>query len=545
MNFRYRELKKPKLSNFSWMALLMLLSVLWPVGYLLAQPRESEERHGEFIRTPNKSEMSKYLITEIIVKLKEEGMPGGKKLRDPNTSRLERRVIMRERRAFLSLKEKDFLKKELFRRNQLTIQHKMPGLGAYLVKIPPGLSLTTIREQIEEIEKDPDVEYAEPDHNIFGLSHLEAPPDDELWLKHNLLGPTNLSKLWGMEKIGMAEAWTDVTGNSSVIVAVLDSGIDYDHPDLKDNIWVNTEEEAGGDDGNGYDDDVYGVNFLFHTNPVGFCDLTPVEDPMDKDGHGTNVAGTIGAIGDNFEPDKDPLTSLVGVNWRVRLMSLKMLCGVGPRIMGKVAAAVEAIYYAVDKGAHVINASWIDIHENSNEVESLRLAIEYANLNGILFVTGAGNNIPVEADNDTNDHFPANFDLPNVITVAATQHDDQIPAWSNYGATKVHLAAPGQNIRTTGLHLIPPVIPIVDGTTMAAPHVAGCAALLQALRMETSLPLLTPLELKIILMKSGDQPKDNSGNQILAGKVIEGRRLNCHEAIHFLPVCGEGCAVGP
>lgn len=281
----------------------------------------------------------------------------------------------------------------------------------------------TVEEALEIYRSDPDVEYAEPNYLRYKAA---TTPND-----------TFFSELWGLDNTGQTggapdadidapEAWDITTGNSNVVVAVLDSGVDYNHPDLVANIWTNQAELTGApgvdDDGNGKIDDVRGWDFVDDDN-----------DPIDSDDHGTHVAGTIAAEGDNG-------TGISGVVWTAQIMPLRFLDALGS---GTVADAIEAIDYAIDKGAKIINASYGSYTYSTAE----RDAIARARDAGILFVAAAGNG---NWNNDSaTKHYPSSYDLANIIAVAATDQSDSRASFSNYGATSVDVAAPGTSIFST------------------------------------------------------------------------------------------------
>jgi subtilisin family serine protease len=283
-------------------------------------------------------------------------------------------------------------------------------IGVQQVKLPKDM---TVEAALEMFHNDPDVEYAEPNYLRYATA---TTPNDTFY-----------SNLWGLDNAGdtdidAPEAWDITTGNSNVVVAVLDSGVDYNHPDLSNNMWRNVGEIAGNgldDDGNGKVDDVRGWDFVDDDN-----------DPIDSYDHGTHVAGTIAAEGNNG-------TGITGVVWTAQIMVLRFLDAFGS---GSVADAVEAIDYAIEKGARVINASYGSYAYSIAE----RDAIVRARNAGILFVAAAGN------DNWNNDsgtrHYPSSYDLANIIAVAATDQSDSRAYFSNYGATSVDVAAPGTSI---------------------------------------------------------------------------------------------------
>ena len=345
-----------------------------------------------------------------------------------------------------------------------------------------------VMDKIRQLEQDPDVLYAEPNY-IYYPSDL---PND--WI----------SKLWGLHNDGTygttdadidaREAWNISTGHSSVVVAVTDTGADWDHPDLEDNIWVNSGEINGNgidDDGNGYVDDIIGWDFASNDN-----------NPNDDDGHGSHVAGVIGATGNNGK-------GVVGVNWDVSIMPLRIMGPYG----ASTTAAMRGIQYAVDNGAQVINASW----GGPGSSNAIYDAIAYANDRGVLFVTASGNE---GRNSDSMSNYPNNYNLPNIVSVGSTGVNDRMSNFSNYGASTVDLAAPGEGIYSTYRN---GGYAWEDGTSMSCPFVAGAAAL--ALSVD---PNLDALELKSLLMDTGDPLND------LQGYTVSGRRLNIYTLLSTL-----------
>jgi subtilisin family serine protease len=282
----------------------------------------------------------------------------------------------------------------------------------------------TVEEALEIYRNDPEVEYVEP--NYYRYATAPPPPDDTFFLPP-------FERLWGLHNTGQAvngtngtadadidatEAWDTTTGSNNVVVAVIDSGVDYNHPDLAANIWINVGEITGNgidDDGNGFDDDVWGWDFLDNDN-----------NPMDNDDHGTHVAGTIAAEGDNN-------TGITGVTWTAKIMVLRFLDGFG---VGSVADEIEAIDYAIDNGANIINASY----ESNSPSNSERAAIDRARQAGILFVAAAGN-----SGSNSIPNYPSSYNLDNIIAVAASDQNDNLPPFTGFGFTSVDVAAPGTN----------------------------------------------------------------------------------------------------
>ena len=279
--------------------------------------------------------------------------------------------------------------------------------------------------------------YAEPDFVVTAI----ATPNDPLY-----------GQLWGMAKINAPAAWDVSTGSAGVVVGDIDTGIDYNHPDLAANIWVNPGEIAGNgldDDGNGYIDDIRGWDWVSNDN-----------NPMDDHGHGTHTSGTVGARGNNG-------VGVTGVNWNVRIAGLKFLNAQGS---GSTSNAIKALQYATGEGIRITNNSW----GGGGYSQALYDAIAGARAAGGLFIAAAGND---SFDNDLLPHYPSSYDLDNVIAVASTTSTDGMSSFSNYGATSVDLGAPGSGILSTtpgnGYQSW-------SGTSMATPHVAGGAALLWA-----------------------------------------------------------------
>ena len=334
---------------------------------------------------------------------------------------------------------------------------------------------------IAKLERDPRVRYAEPNHVIT----IDSLPNDPAF------GTT-----WGMTTIGAPQAWDLTTGSPSVTVAVIDTGVDWSHPDLSSEIWLNPGENCAGcrtdgvdNDGNGYVDDWHGWDFVGNDN-----------NPTDDHGHGTHVAGTIGAAGNNG-------VGVAGVNWNVRIMPVKFLDAQGS---GTDANAVSAVLYAAQNGADVLNNSWAD----NVYSQALADAIAVADQHDSLFVAAAGND---GTDNDSSPTYPASYDNPNVLTVAATDSNDNRASFSNVGRRSVDLGAPGVNIYSTwtggGYQS-------ASGTSMATPHVAGAAALAKA-----EFPSASAAGLKALLLGTVD-PKP-----ALATTTASGGRLNVANAV--------------
>ncbi len=370
----------------------------------------------------------------------------------------------------------------------------VPGLEH--VKLPQELS---VRDAIVQYMSDPDVEYAEPNYLLRPASRR---PDD-----------TYFGQQWSLENLGAfangtpgadiqaTDAWEIHTGDTGMIIAVLDTGIQYNHPDLVGNIWTNSGETSCTDgvdnDGNGYTDDCSGYDFLNNDN-----------DPMDDIGHGTHVAGTVGAWGNNG-------SGVCGVMWRVRLMALKACCDANGFFTTD--AIVQGIGYAASKGAKVINASF----GGTVFQQTILNAISLANNAGVLFVAAAGNE---GQNNDLTPHYPSSYDRGNIIAVAATDQNDRRAAFSNYGPNSVDVAAPGVYIFST----IPTdasygILDFMPGTSMATPHVSGLAGLLWSYYTDFNLSQIRSLILNYA-----------ENLDTLNGWINTGGRINAYRALSSL-----------
>ena len=288
--------------------------------------------------------------------------------------------------------------------------------GYQLVKLPEGAD---IEEALELYLEDPDVEHAEPNYLVYADA---TAPDDaeftELWGLNNTGQNVNGTNGTSDADIDAPEAWDVTTGSGDVVVAVIDSGVDVNHPDLQPNIWTNageTPDNGLDDDGNGYVDDVNGWDFYVND-----------KDPRDAHGHGTHVAGTIAAVGNNGK-------GIAGVSWSAKIMALRFLDAWGN---GTTANAIAAIEYANNMGADIINNSW----GGGAYVRALKDAIDASDA---VVVCAAGNS---GRNNDGIPHYPSSYTSTNIIAVAASNQDDQLAWFSNRGAVSVDVAAPGTNI---------------------------------------------------------------------------------------------------
>lgn len=372
----------------------------------------------------------------------------------------------------------------------------------------PGLQHLNIgkrnlQEMISYYESQPWVDYAEPnfiytiDEPRFLDEGAQLPNDPlfgQLYGLHNT-GQKDAKGNEGFQDADMdaLEAWETTQGDKNVLVAVIDTGIDYTQEDLADNIWTNPGEIPDNkidDDGNGFIDDLHGWDFANSDS-----------DPMDDHSHGTHVSGTIGAVGNNGK-------GVIGVSPNVRLMGVKFLGSGGS---GTLAAAVLAIDYAVKMKAQILNNSW----GGGGYSQALADVIEKANKSNVLFVAAAGND---SSNNDVSKHYPSSYEHPNVVAVAATTNQDTLARFSNYGFKSVHISAPGENILST----VPnQEYKVFSGTSMATPHVVGVAALVLAMD-----PTLTHVAIKDQLMKTSDEVLS------IRRKVASSGRVNAFNAIH-------------
>lgn len=357
-------------------------------------------------------------------------------------------------------------------------------------KVPPD----TVKAAVSMLKTLPEVEYAELNY----LRYPDVVPSD-----------ARFSELWAMNNTGQtggtidadmdaAEAWDITTGNPNQAVAVIDSGVDMAHPDLASNIYTNPGEIAGNgidDDANGFIDDVNGWDFSHNDN-----------NPADSDavcgGHGTHVSGTIGAKGNDG-------IGVAGVNWDVKIMPLKIfrtyyfvLCSASSSDI------IAAIDYAAMMGVRVSNNSYGSSNFSQAESDAIKASKS-------VYVVAAGNE---GVNNDATPSYPANYNLPNIISVAAVDHNDAKPSWSNYGVLTVDLAAPGASILSTTPNN---TYSLFDGTSMATPHVAGSVALLMG--YDT---LLTNNEVKWRILK---------GTDYKALPVATGGRLNINNTLLLPP----------
>ena len=372
----------------------------------------------------------------------------------------------------------------------------------YRVELQAGDSLAT---KLADLRNDPNVLYAEPDY----ILRADRIPNDPMFpIQWGLKNDGTLGGTAGAD-VSADEAWSMATGSRDIVIAVIDTGVDYTHPDLVDNMWINDDEiptNGIDDDANGYIDDYHGYNFSTFDAMVAEMLGTPFlpYDPMDRNGHGTHCSGIIGAVGNNG-------TGVAGVNWKVKIMPVSFLGEYG---LGLTSDAILALEYAWKNGARLSNNSW----GGYGFSQSLYDAIMIAGLNGHLVVAAAGNDA---FDNDYEGglwhHYPSDYDLDNIVSVASSDRDDLLSDFSNWGAVSVDLAAPGSSILSTypggGYETL-------SGTSMATPFVSGAAALLLSQDAGRSVAAI-----KRTLLQSVD-PLES-----LKGKVVTGGRLNLAKAV--------------
>ncbi|HEX78424.1 MAG TPA: S8 family serine peptidase [Dehalococcoidia bacterium] len=328
----------------------------------------------------------------------------------------------------------------------------------YRLHLPQDADVLAIAQ---EYQASPDVEYAEPNYIV----HTALAPDDPYYWSQGSWGQS-YQDMWGLHKIEAGAAWDITTGSSEVVIAVVDTGVDYNHEDLAANMWVNIAERDGiageDDDDNGYIDDIYGWDFFNGDDVI----IAHDNDPADDHGHGTHVAGIIAAVGNNG-------TGIVGVSWNSRIMAVKFL---GVDGQGTCEDGAEAMVYAADNGAKIINLSW----GGEGPSQILGDALDYARSRGCLIIAAAGND---DHELGTYKFFPA--EDPDVAAVAATDWDDEKASFSNYehiavcapGVDILSLRAANTDMYGNGTHIIDEHYYRASGTSMAAPFVSGLAAL--------------------------------------------------------------------
>ncbi len=484
--------------------ILLMGLILFVGGPISAQQPVSEEA-PHYQTTP-----SEIVSDEIVIKFKpdvcpiitdEQGFTGI----PPIDRLLTKFEVSRIRKQFVS-----------FKRPAKTVKVDLSGF--YLVRFPPRFDP---REVAAEFSQSPAVEYAQ----VIGIHRVyPTTPNDARFTEQWALNNTGQTGGTADADVDAPEAWDLCQGHTSVILAIVDTGVDWKHPDLggsgpnhiDGNIWINSAEYSGttgvDDDGNGYVDDIRGWDWVDGVSAVTGEDAnTPDNDPMDFNGHGTHCAGIADAITNNA-------TGVAGLAWGCKIMALRV--GWSGRYLGQEVGyirmdfAAQAIVYATDNGATAINCSW-----GSSDTGGLGAAVDYAIQSGVLVAVAAGN------DGDTSqDYLNSRGDC---IDVAATDHKDQKASWSNYG-TWVDVSAPGVNILNTyfdhtqaepNCH----TYASLSGTSMATPHVVGLIGLLKAYE-----PSLSASEIKTKILCSADNINAvNLGYENLLGSG----RINAYQAL--------------
>ncbi|HEX8196275.1 MAG TPA: S8 family serine peptidase [Pyrinomonadaceae bacterium] len=379
-----------------------------------------------------------------------------------------------------------------------TVVQTFPDIGWQLVKLPAGV---TVEQALSQYSNLAGVENAQPNY----IYKLTANPND-----------AQFSQLYGMAKINAPAAWETTTGSPNVVVAIIDTGIRYTHEDLAANMWKNSGEIVGNgvdDDANGFVDDVYGWDFFYNDS-----------DPWDENSHGTHVAGTVGAVGNNA-------VGVAGVNWNVRLMAIKIYNNTG---FGSTSAMLVNAYNYV----RMMKTRGVNIRVTSNSYggcdeacgydQATKDAIDRLGEADVLNVFAAGNE---NRNIETTPFYPASYTSPQILSVAASDQNDNRGSFSNFGATSVDVAAPGVNILST-VNASNSAYATFTGTSMAAPHVSGAAALLAAAN-----PSLSAASLKASLMNSVDVlPQWN-------GVVKTGGRINAARAVQQPTACNFSLSV--
>ncbi len=369
---------------------------------------------------------------------------------------------------------------------------KYPALihGIMPVRLPLGM---TREVAMQILEGDSRIAHVEPDFIV----HCTGVPNDPYFgLQWSLYNPANKRA-----DIKAVEAWRLHRGSRKVIIAILDTGINYKHPDLARNIWTNPEEipdNEEDDDNNGFVDDIHGWDFAYDTS-----------DPDDRNFHGTHVAGIIGAVTNNN-------IGIAGIMHEVSLMAVKGIMDGG---WGYTSDLIAGIYYAVDNGARIINASW----GGGGYQEAMVEALAYARQHNVIFVASAGN---YYRNNDEYPFYPASYPCENIVSVGASTNMDSIAVFSHYGRYSVDLFAPGRSIISTALGKS---YRYGTGTSMAAPHTTGVLGLLHAADS-----LMTYREYIDILLSTVER------KSYMEGYCVSGGRLNAVNALRQIVASYDG-----
>ncbi len=353
---------------------------------------------------------------------------------------------------------------------------------------------------VRNLSARPDVEFVEPNFIVHAAATPNDPRFGELWGLRNTGQTINGSVGTAGADIGAVPAWDISTGSAATVVGVVDTGIEYTHPDLAANVWSAPSA---------FTVTIGGTPITCAAGSHGFNAITNTCDPMDDNNHGTHVSGTIGGVGNNA-------AGVVGVNWTTSIVGLKFLDSSGS---GSTSAAVNAIEFAIQAKLAFAGSAGANVRVLSNSwggagySQTLLDEINRAGANDMLFLAAAGNN---GSNNDSSPFYPANYNASNLVAVAATDNRDGLAFFSNFGATTVNLGAPGVSVLSTirgGSYAY------FDGTSMATPHVSGAAALV------LSRCSLSTAELRTSLLNSVDPVA------ALAGRTTTGGRLNVYRAI--------------
>ncbi|MBG0969194.1 S8 family peptidase [Bacillus sp. SRB3LM] len=410
---------------------------------------------------------------------------------------LERNTNFKQNEVLVKFKDFNNLEnlKQLQNHFSFEVQNTFPLTQIQLIKFHTDINM---KELIQTLNKSPNIEYAEPNYIVSPAASSNDGYYNSLWGLKNIgqsiqgsVGSPNID-------INVEEAWTKTEGSSNITIGIIDTGIDINHPDLKNNIWKNPDEIPGDgidNDNNGYIDDIYGWDFVNNNNSV--YDGT-------GDSHGTHVAGTIAAV-------KNNTIGVAGVAPQVKVMSLKFLGTNG----GTISNAIKAIEYAKNKGVKITNNSW----GGGGFSQALYDAIQQSNS---LFIAASGNN---GTNADQTPMYPAAYSLSNILSVASITNKGSLSSFSNYGKTSVDVAAPGTDILST---LPNNSYGFYSGTSMATPHVSGVAALIQS-----AYPSYSPTEIKNKIMNN-TSPLSTLTNKVLTGGLINaGKALQTYQPISY------------
>ena len=370
-----------------------------------------------------------------------------------------------------------------------SVVREFPSIGWQHVKLPENVAVS---DALQIFKQDPNVELVQPNF----IYRINLTPNDERY-----------GQLYGMTKISAPQAWEVTTGDPSVIVAVIDTGIDKNHPDLAANVWQNPGEIAGNaidDDANGFVDDTNGWDFLNGDN-----------DPADGQSHGTHCSGTIGGVGNNG-------IGVAGVNWNVKIMPLKTHDDiVGGSTSVTVISTFEYVTMMRNRGVNIraTSNSYGGPPEAGTYDQALKDAIDASGRAGVLNVFAAGNQLTVsqERDNDILPTYPGSYNSPSILAVAASDQNDNMASFSHYGATTVDVAAPGVGILSTTPNN---GYGSKSGTSMSTPHTAGAAALVAAAH-----PGLSAASIKATLMNTVDVLPQWSGLTQTGGRINVARAI--------------------